>query len=210
MLPLWLFTLGREIYSERDITIPFTNIITTLFALMFAICVGLVLQWKLPKVAQFFIKAMKYVIVVFIIFVFSVGIYANWFIFLLISWDLVIAAACLPYLGFIFGGIVSYVLRQPKENVIAIAVETGIQNTGIPIVLLQLSLAGPEKNTSIVAPVVSAIFTPIPLVITIVVVKLRAWWKRRQMENQEWIDAGNDENGSVHFEYLDTDKQNGS
>ena len=83
--------------------------------------------------------------------------------------QVLLTAALLPYLGFILGGIVALICRMPRHRIVTIAVETGIQNTGIAIVLLLLSLPHPESDISITAPITSAIFTPLPIWVAIAV-----------------------------------------
>lgn len=46
----------------------------------------------------------------------------------------------LPWCGFSIGCFTAILLRQPPPNVTAIAIETGIQNTGIAIMLLKVSM----------------------------------------------------------------------
>lgn len=52
----------------------------------------------------------------------------------------------LPWLGFLFGMGVSILFRQPDQDIRAIAIETGIQNTGVSIFLLRFSLKQPEAD----------------------------------------------------------------
>lgn len=52
----------------------------------------------------------------------------------------------LPYLGFSAAFILSKILRQPSPDCLAIAIETGIQNTGIAIFLLRFSLTQPAAD----------------------------------------------------------------
>ena len=58
-------------------------------------------------------------------------------------------------------------------RILTIAIETGLQNTGVPIILLKFSLPQPEADISIVAPVVVAMFMPLPLWIAVTVVEIR-------------------------------------
>ena len=195
MIPLWMFTLGSLIYEEGDIVIPFQNIIGSLVGALTPVVIGLFLQRKLPRVARRFVKMAKYVMAAFIVFVLTVGIYANVYVFYLVDWKVLLSAALLPYSGFFFGCFCAFALRQDRANVIAIAVETGIQNTGLPIVILQISLTGPEKATSLVPPVMSALFTPLPLVAAVVGVQARAWLRRRRDEDASAKGGGGGEGG---------------
>lgn len=90
--------------------------------------------------------------------------------------QVLLTAALLPYLGFILGGLVAFIFRMSREQVLTVAIETGIQNTGIAIVMLLLSLDHPDSDISITAPITSAIFTPIPLWIAIAFVHIRRRW----------------------------------
>ncbi|KAH9499719.1 hypothetical protein Btru_077657 [Bulinus truncatus] len=184
LLPMWLFTLGRVVYDTADVRIPFENIFLSLLGIIIPAVIGLFLQRKFPKVAKFCVDAVKYIVITMVVFIMTVGIYANVYVFFLLSGEVLLAAALLPYLGFLLGGLVAFIFRLGKVNIITIAVETGIQNTGIPIVLLRLSLMGPDKDTSIVAPVASAMFTPLPLVIGVIYVQTKLYLEKRRKERE--------------------------
>lgn len=51
-----------------------------------------------------------------------------------------------PWLGYSLGWLLAKVLKQPSPDCLAIAIETGIQNTGIAIFLLRFSLPQPEAD----------------------------------------------------------------
>ncbi len=67
----------------------------------------------------------------------------------------------LPWLGYLLGGGLAIILRRKWEDVIAIAIETGVQNTGLSIFALRFSLAQPEADLTTVLPVAVAIMTPV-------------------------------------------------
>jgi len=64
-------------------------------------------------------------------------------------------------LGYIFGGSIAALLKQDWKDVIAIGVETGVQNTGLAIFALQISFNQPEADIATVLPVAVAMMTPI-------------------------------------------------
>ncbi|KAI0215482.1 P3 protein [Lamellibrachia satsuma] len=178
MIPLWLYTLGRHLLDsdnedESSISIPFTNIIITLFSLLIPVVVGLLIQRHRPRVASIIVTWLKPVFVFFIVFMVTFGVYTNLYIFSLLTPRVLFAGCLMPYVGFVCGGLLACVTRQPRARMIAIAIETGIQNTGIPIVLMKYSLPQPEADLSVVAPVVVAMFTPIPLWIAMVALEVR-------------------------------------
>lgn len=52
----------------------------------------------------------------------------------------------MPWLGYIFGYVMAFVLRQTSADCLTIAIETGIQNTGISIFMLRFSLSQPQAD----------------------------------------------------------------
>lgn len=52
----------------------------------------------------------------------------------------------MPWLGYLFGWSLAKVFKRPPKDCLAIALETGIQNTGISIFLLRFSLPQPEAD----------------------------------------------------------------
>lgn len=70
----------------------------------------------------------------------------------------------LVMLGYTFGGVTSLLLRQSWPDALTVAIETGVQNTGIAIFILRVTLDQPEADINTVIPVAVAIFTPAPLI----------------------------------------------
>lgn len=90
------------------------------------------------------------------------------------------AGLALPFLGYFVGWLVAISFKQEYEDRLAIAVEAGIQNTGIAIFVLRLSLAQPEADLTTVIPVAVAIMTPFPLMAYYLCYKGREWYTNRQ------------------------------
>lgn len=85
------------------------------------------------------------------------------------------AGLLLPWLGYFVGWLLSIVCRQDYEERLAIAVEAGIQNTGIAIFVLRHALNQPEADLTTVLPVSVAIMTPFPLIAFYLCLKGREW-----------------------------------
>lgn len=49
-------------------------------------------------------------------------------------------------MGYVFGALLAKMFRQSGYDIIAISVETGVQNTGISIYLLKFALEAPESD----------------------------------------------------------------
>lgn len=82
----------------------------------------------------------------------------------------------LPWLGYFVGWLAAVIFRQDYEDRLAIAVEAGIQNTGISIFVLRHALQQPEADLTTVIPVSVAIMTPFPLIAFYLCLKCREWF----------------------------------
>ncbi|CAC5393304.1 SLC10A3_5 [Mytilus coruscus] len=187
-IPMWLYSLGiNYIYRADSIKIPYQNIITSLLGLLIPVGIGILIQKKKPNWAKNIVKCVPYITALFLVFVFTVGVYANLYIFKVMTPVVLISGALAPYLGFAFGAIVAFIARQSKKNILTIAIETGIQNTGIAIVLLKVSLPAPDSDISITPPITSAIFTPIPMVIAIIIHMIRKRMQKKTLHQPETV-----------------------
>ncbi|RWS09247.1 ileal sodium/bile acid cotransporter-like protein [Dinothrombium tinctorium] len=183
VMPFWLFTLGRTIFEGTTTKVPFQNIMSTLFSMIVCLGIGLLFQKYLPRVAQTCRRILAPVSIGMIIFIIIFGTYANLFMFKYMSWQILLSAALNVWIGFLIGILSSLALRLSIEDMIAIAIETGIQNTGVAIVLLRLSLPEPDRDLATVVPVAGSIMTPIPLAIILIYRKVRNCMRKRSKEH---------------------------
>ncbi|XP_025073454.1 ileal sodium/bile acid cotransporter-like [Pogonomyrmex barbatus] len=169
MMPFWIFTLGRNIFSQGQIPVPYRHIGTLVIGLIIPLAIGFFIQRKHPNVSKILVRIMKPFSVILILFIIIFAIVTNLYLFKLFSWEIIIAGMGLPWLGFTFGLITAYICNQPQADIRAIAIETGIQNTGVSIFLLRFTLEPPINDLTTVIPVSAAIMTPIPLAILYII-----------------------------------------
>ncbi|XP_055934870.1 ileal sodium/bile acid cotransporter-like [Argiope bruennichi] len=162
-IPFWLFTLGKTIITGTKIVVPFQNIIASLASLMIPIGIGILIQRRFPKVAARSKRILAPVCIILLICIVVLASIANSYMFYLLTWRMAIAASLSVWTGFAAGILVALVFRFSRADIIAIAVETGIQNSGIAFVLLSYSLKPPVSDIASVVPVAGSIITPIPL-----------------------------------------------
>jgi len=173
MMPLWIFTLGSTIFNESDIVIPYYKICIYAFFLVIPLSIGLALQRWAPKVSNFMVKILKPMALFLILFIIIFGVWANLYIFEMMTWQVLLSGMGLPWIGFSFGFVLAKLLKRPMEDIIAIAIETGIQNTGMSIFILWLTLDHPLGDMAAVIPVAAAIMTPVPLLTALIIMKVR-------------------------------------
>ena len=181
-MPAWLFAVSRLYISEdTQIKIPYLNLGVGLISIAIPIFLGVLLNRFKPHIAKKVTKALKPVSLVFVLWVLIVGSITNTFIYTIMYkiWYVIPAACMLGYSGMLTGFAASKITRQPDERITAISIETGIQDTGIGILLLLTSFEKPLSSIATTMPIACAMFTPLPLVIiTTIMMLYNNCWRR--------------------------------
>jgi len=172
MMPIWTMTLGRLIFTANRIAVPYKNIATGALFLALPLMIGLLIRRFIPKLACILAKTLKPIAAIFLLIIITFGVYANLFLFSLMDAKVLLSSASLVILGYTFGGVAGTLFRQPWQDALAIGIETGLQNTGIAVFILRLTLDQPDADLNTVIPVAVALMTPIPLFLLWVVQKL--------------------------------------
>ncbi|CAG0916422.1 unnamed protein product [Notodromas monacha] len=175
LMPAWIFSLGRVIFNRAKLIIPYKNIIYMIVALLVPVSIGVAIRKKCPGLADGLVKLTRPFSLLLIVYIFTFGIYANVYVFYLITLDVILSSVCLIWFGFAFGYCVARFLGFSTEDIIAISIETGIQNTGVAILLLKLSLPQPDADMTFVIPIMAATAMPIPLTMVWCTMKVRQW-----------------------------------
>lgn len=179
MMPVWIFTLGKSIFEEGEMKVPYAQIATYTYGLLIPLAIGLLIQRYCPKIARFLVRILKTGSAFLIIFIVVFAIATNLYLFKLFTWEvniiiiptiisirtynskiemtnaqnvfffvflfqILIAGLLLPLLGYFVGWLVALLFKQEYEDRLAIAVEAGIQNTGIAIFVLGFALGQPQ------------------------------------------------------------------
>ncbi|GLV31076.1 uncharacterized protein CBL_12149 [Carabus blaptoides fortunei] len=163
MMPLWLFTVGPSIFAQARIGVPYEHIASLAAALVLPLFIGWLIQRFLPRVSALMTRILKGFSALLILFIVIFAIATNLYLFQLFSWRIAVAGIVLPWCGYALGYLLAVVFKQPPRDALAIAIETGVQNTGIAIFLLRFALPQPQADLTTVVPVAIAIMTPVPL-----------------------------------------------
>lgn len=165
MMPLWIFTLGKVIFDRAELGVPYSRIASFAVALLVPLGIGILIQYYLPRVRRILVRLLKPISMILILFIIIFAIATNLYLFELFSWQIIVAGLGLPWIGYILSWLGAKALKQSPADALTIAIETGIQNTGISIGLLKFCLEQPAADLTTVIPVSVAIFTPIPLLV---------------------------------------------
>ncbi|WAR12867.1 NTCP2-like protein, partial [Mya arenaria] len=189
MLPLWLYTLGSVFLTGSDLQIPFEMVAVSLSILITPLLFGIFLRQKFPRVADNLQKALKPVIIIMSLILLVVGIYSNLYIFRMFKPNILLAGLLLPYVGYLCGAIFALICRQPWTRIKTIAIETGMQNTNIAYILLTTSFEAPLGDIAAVAPVASAVMTPLPLFLITIFYLLYQRFCKKQDETKDPVEG---------------------
>ena len=145
--------------------VPYMQLFTGLVSLAVPCFLGIILKKCKSGMADKISKAIKPVSVLFILWVIIVGSITNTYVYIIMAtqWYVIMGGCLLPYLGMLLGFIIAKLACQPFNRVIAICVETGIQDTGLAILLLLASFVKPLGSLAATMPITCALFTPLPL-----------------------------------------------
>ncbi|CAH8642505.1 unnamed protein product [Dicrocoelium dendriticum] len=192
MMPFLLFLFGRFFIDTHRVWIPYGNICAQLLQVSLPALLGLGTRYWKPKLAKTFTKLTRPFFIAFIIFILTFGLYAHWAILRLLgSYPIVMpTGAMLPWIGFSLSALICYLLRQPRSLVITVALETGIQNVSVAILVLLYSMPQPAGDLGAVMPITVSIFTPIPLCFIWMAIVIKRRWSRSKPSPQTVVNGG--------------------
>ncbi|XP_039962293.1 sodium/bile acid cotransporter-like [Bactrocera tryoni] len=165
MMPLWIFTLGALIFRDGNFAIPYKSIASVSCTLVVPIAIGIMLQKYAPEVTKKMSKLLKPISLVLILAITIFGCVLNSYMWKLFTTKILIGSCILPWLGYVIGWLIATVLRQPPKDAITIAIETGIQNIGIAIFMLNFTLPQPQADMTSAVPMANSMLTPLPLLL---------------------------------------------
>ncbi|PNF19627.1 hypothetical protein B7P43_G01084 [Cryptotermes secundus] len=180
MMPLWIFSLGQVIFQQDRLGVPYSRIAMFAFGLVIPLALGFFIQKYLPRMTKIMVRILKPFSALLILFIIIFAIVTNLYLFELFTWKILVAGLGLPWLGYVCGWMAANVFKQPPSDALAIAIETGIQNTGIAIFLLRFSLEQPEADLTTVVPVAAAVMTPVPLLLMYIYRKCSGRWNKKE------------------------------
>lgn len=87
MMPIWIFTLGKVIFDRADLRVPYVRIAFMAAGFVIPVLIGVLIQKFLPKVAKFLVRILKPLSAFLILFVITLAMITNFYIFELFSWQ---------------------------------------------------------------------------------------------------------------------------
>lgn len=155
----WVWLFGRYVLNaDKPIDLPYLQLFLSLVSLVVPVFIGLLITYKRPDLSAKLVKLSRPFFMVMMLIVTTMGTYANLFFFSVVSWYHLVAPACLGVCGYVVGILFASLLCLKKEQIIALSLETAIQNAGIAIMILQSNLASPYGDMALL-PVIGYLTT---------------------------------------------------
>lgn len=82
-----------------------------------------------------------------------------WDLLFLLDSYMFLAGMCVSVAGFVFGGVLALITGRTNEEIIAISLETALQNSSIAFVLLRLTLPSPYSDVASMTPIAQMMMT---------------------------------------------------
>ncbi|KAG8201851.1 hypothetical protein JTE90_027331 [Oedothorax gibbosus] len=142
MLPANIWLYGRH-FESVDLVIPYQKMAVSLLVVTSPICVGMIIRWKIPKIAKWVTKTATSMGLLLMIVgcILEVIIFPN--LFTSVPTILYVILLLLPILGLALGYGIATIFRQKVPVCKTIAIECGIQN--FPLALTIIALSFPQE-----------------------------------------------------------------
>ena len=80
-------------------------------------------------------------------------------IFIRLDWALMVAGLIVAIAGFLFGGLFAWGARLGRPQIVAVSIETAMQNANIAFVLLKTTLPTPYSDIAALSPIAQILMT---------------------------------------------------
>lgn len=158
MVPLLLTFYGGLLEVSSEYVIPARNVAQVLVVLLVPTVIGIGLRKWNPNVGAT-IELIGALLGVFVI-IFLIGSWVprNWQLLLTTSWNVYFAAIGLGLAGMLLGYVLSRGLKQDRRRARTIALETGIQNGPLAVLIVTLTFTGVMQQQVLLIPVLYSLF----------------------------------------------------
>lgn len=183
MVPLLLAFYGGLMAVSSEYVIPAANVAQVLFVLLVPTVLGIALRKWNPN-AGAVVEMIGALLGVFVI-LFLIGSWVprNWSLLMTTSWPVYLAAIGLGLVGMLLGFLLSRGMKQDGRRARTIALETGIQNGPLAILIVTLTFTGTMQQEVLLIPVLYSLFVVITA--TVVTIWFRGITTREELARDQ-------------------------
>jgi bile acid transporter len=156
MVPLTLAIFSSGI--DGDWKIPPENVAQVLFVLLVPTAIGMVLRKMNPNIGATLELVGGILGIVVILFLIVSWVPRNWPLLLTTPWQVYFGAIGLGLFGFAIGYAFARIVKQDTRRARTIALETGIQNGPLGVLIVTLTFTGMQQQQVLLIPVLYSLF----------------------------------------------------
>uniref|UniRef100_A0A672GBG0 Hepatic sodium/bile acid cotransporter n=1 Tax=Salarias fasciatus TaxID=181472 RepID=A0A672GBG0_SALFA len=139
LMPLLLFIYSRG-FPGLEKAVPYTGIIYSLIMTLLPCCVGIAINYYKPNYSPYVKKVGIGILIVSGVIIFALAyVSVGHLLWMIVTPDILTAAALLPAIGFALGYLLSYFSRVSSRCCRTISMETGCQNIQLCTTILKVS-----------------------------------------------------------------------
>jgi bile acid transporter len=176
MVPITLGVFSMGI--DGDWRIPPENVAQVLFVLLVPTVIGMTIRKLNPNIGATIELIGGIMGVAVILFLIASWVPRNYQLLLTTSWQVYFASIGLGVFGFGVGYLFARVVRQDKRRARTIALETGIQNGPLGVLIVLLTFSGTKQQEVLLVPVLYSLF----IVLTSTVFTI--WFRRMSIREE--------------------------
>jgi len=148
----WLWFFAKYVLTfSGTLQLPYVELLISLIFLIVPVLLGMLLKHKKPDTAAKVMKSTRPFLAVILVGMAVLGTYTNRFFFSTVNWYHFVAPMTLGLCGYICGIVGAFLLCLKKEQVIALSLETAMQNATIAVLILQTNLESPYGDMALLA-----------------------------------------------------------
>ncbi len=189
MVPALLEFYSQMAGLKGEFKIPAGNVAQVLFVLLVPTVIGMVLRKLSPNVGATVELVGGFLGIVVILFLLTTWVPRNHVLLATTPWYVFFAAIGLGVFGIALGYVLARVLKQDPNRSRTIALETGIQNGPLAVLIVTLTFTGTMQQEVLLIPVLYSLF----IVITSSIVTI--FFRRKSV--QEALARDRAKNGAV-------------
>ncbi|KAM4045461.1 ileal sodium/bile acid cotransporter-like [Anomaloglossus baeobatrachus] len=177
-----------------------------LVSLVVPVAIGMIVNYKWPRVARIILKARSITGGVLIVLIAVIGgvLYKG-------SWDidpkLWIVATVFPGAGFVFGFLLAYISNQSWGRCRTVSLETGMQNTQLCTTIIQLSFTPEQLSLMFTFPLLYSVFQILFAVLLLIGYRLSLYFTKNKTVNDDEETKPDPLNGETNSAFQMEDKQ---
>jgi len=203
----WIWALGQSILDDdTNIELPYLRIFLAIVSLVLPICLGMLLKYKKPDIALKLRKISRPFFLLFVIVHASIGIYINRAFFSLVAPKHVLVAVLLSASGFLLGFVLSLIARLKTAQIIAVAIETAVQNPSAAFIVMQTNIKSPYTDIGSV-PIICYVGFAIgpPMLVALTIFKLVECYRNKTKDGEDVTTAQS--NGNLNHDNKKTNRK---